>query len=81
MKTFPESGSIEQLPQEIIDEFLDKMNHIKREGMWEKFKEIGVIYYSDTKIQLYYSEGDVIGIKKLDDDNILIYNISFEKEK
>ena len=81
MRDFPESGNIDELPKEIIDEFLDKINHIKSQGMWEKFKEIGAIYYSDSKIQLYYSDGDIIGVKKLDDDKILLYNIPFEKEE
>lgn len=73
----PESGSVKNLPPEIIDEFLDKINHIKKEKCWELFKSIGHIHYSDLDLELYYVDGEITGIKKLDEDNFLIYNIPF----
>lgn len=80
-RDFPLSGSIEDLPQEIIDEFLDKINHIKQEGMWEKFKEVKVIYYTDIGLQMYYSDGSIICFKFLNDDEMLVYHITYEKEE
>lgn len=78
---FPYSGSVNDLPPEIVDEFLDKINHIKREGMWEKFKKLKVIHYTDSDLIMCYSEGDIIAFKKLNDDEMLVYNIPFEKNK
>lgn len=80
-RNFPLSGSINDLPQEIIDEFLDKVNHIKREGMWEKFKEVKVMYYTDIGLQMHYSEGNIICFKKLDDDEMIVYHIPYQKEE
>lgn len=80
-KDFPESGSIEDLPQEFVDEFLDKINHIKREGMWEKFKEVGEVFYSDIQLRMVYSEGSIICFKLLNEDEMVVYHIPFEDIK
>ena len=81
MIKFPPSGSIDELPTDILNEFLDKINHIKRENSWEKFKSTGHIVYTDSGLELYYIDGDIVGIKKLDPDNFLIYNIPFNENK
>jgi len=81
MKSFPESGSIEELPPEIIDEFLDNINHIKRDNMWEKFKEIGYIHFTDINLVMCYSEGNIICFKRMDNESVIVYNIEFEKKK
>jgi len=81
IRNFPTSGSINDLPESIMNEFLDKVNHIKREGMWEKFKEIKEIYYSDAKFAMYYSEGDIFCFKLLENDELLIFKVPFEQFK
>ncbi len=72
-------GTIDELPEEIINEFFDKINHIKKMGAWEKFKEVGVIYYTDDNLALHYADGDIVCIKELNPEETLIYVISFEK--
>lgn len=73
------SGKIDELPEKITDEFFDKINHIKQMGAWDKFKEIGVIYYTDENLALHYADGDIVCIKELNPEETLIYVIEFEK--
>jgi len=76
------SGNIDELPEEITDEFFDKINHIKKMGAWEKFKEVGVIYYTDDNLALHYAkDGSIVCIKELNKDETLIYHIEFEKHE